>query len=625
MEKKHLKSTTSLVMSLALVANPLWAQETTEATDIAACAGLTEEGVFGDIIDPEALDATFPCRGPDDLIIADQDALNAAITAQVETDAGEVVEQATDEVAEGAEVVEEQVTEGAESLTEATDDAAATVEENLAATPEEVAPDTEEAVTADAEVEAEADASTQEVATSDVDSEVASEADINAEASADNEEAAETEAAEGATDPALPEGDDAAQIADTPVVNENATDTQTDLATEETVTPEADAEVAVDVDTDADAEAEAEAATDETATANDETDVAAQEAEPEVPPAAADVDIDALADAEAETVTEEDVRTSNQDFDTDVTGQQAAEAVTDDDDDEGLTDFQQALLLGLGAVVVGSVLDNGDEVVSNSGDRVVVERNGDLVVLKDDDVLLRQPGSQVQTQTFDDGSTLTVVTRADNTRIVTIRGADGRVMQRKRVFEDGSQVILFDDTQAAEPVDVATLPERPSAPSVSMSDDVDTLRQVLLANQNARFDRSYSLRQVRTIREVRELAPEVELDTVTFATGSAAIDPSQAEELVDLGNTISDIIAEDPGQVFLIEGHTDAVGDAGYNLALSDRRAETVALALTEYFRVPPENLITQGYGESNLKVATLEAERQNRRAAVRNITPLLQ
>ncbi|MBT8418179.1 MAG: OmpA family protein, partial [Silicimonas sp.] len=126
------------------------------------------------------------------------------------------------------------------------------------------------------------------------------------------------------------------------------------------------------------------------------------------------------------------------------------------------------------------------------------------------------------------------------------------------------------------------------------------------------------------IRKVRELAPELDLEAVTFATGSAAIQPSQAEELTSLGRAMSAIISERPGEVFLIEGHTDAVGSATYNLALSDRRAETVALALSEYFDVPPENMITQGYGESALKIPTLDAERANRRATIRRITPLL-
>jgi outer membrane protein OmpA-like peptidoglycan-associated protein len=84
------------------------------------------------------------------------------------------------------------------------------------------------------------------------------------------------------------------------------------------------------------------------------------------------------------------------------------------------------------------------------------------------------------------------------------------------------------------------------------------------------------------------------------------------------------IIDDNPRAVFLVEGHTDAVGNAGYNLSLSDRRAETVALALTEYFGVPPQNLVTQGYGETDLKVPVLTDERANRRASVRNITRLL-
>jgi len=55
-----------------------------------------------------------------------------------------------------------------------------------------------------------------------------------------------------------------------------------------------------------------------------------------------------------------------------------------------------------------------------------------------------------------------------------------------------------------------------------------------------------------------------------------------------------------------------------------DRRAESVAVALTQQFAVPAENLSSQGYGEQYLKVPTNEAERANRRVAVRRITPLL-
>lgn len=335
----------------------------------------------------------------------------------------------------------------------------------------------------------------------------------------------------------------------------------------------------------------------------------------------------AEAEVATEEVTEETSRSATEDFETAATGDVAAQSSgSSGGDDRGLSTFEKALLLGLGAVAVGSMLDSGEEIVSNSGDRIVLRdaETGDLRVLKNDDALLRQPGNEVQTETFNDGSTRTTVTRTDGTKIVTIRAADGRVVRRARVFEDGTQVVLFDDTETVEPVDVSTLPEvTQETISVDTSDE-DALRAALRAAEVERLNRRFSLAQVREIAEVRKLAPQIELDAITFPTGSAAIQPSQAEELAALGRAMAEIIAERPGEVFLIEGHTDTVGNAGYNLALSDRRAETVALALTEYFDVPPENMITQGYGETQLKIAREGDIRENRRAVVRRITPLL-
>jgi outer membrane protein OmpA-like peptidoglycan-associated protein len=171
-------------------------------------------------------------------------------------------------------------------------------------------------------------------------------------------------------------------------------------------------------------------------------------------------------------------------------------------------------------------------------------------------------------------------------------------------------------------IDVASLPQ-PAAEMDAALTDEEALRRALEAARQP--DRRYSLAQVREVQAVRAMAPAIQLDNVTFETGSAAISPSQAEELNELGQLLSRMIEENPREIFLVEGHTDAVGDAVMNLALSDRRAESVALALTEYFDVPPENLVVQGYGERYLRVQTDEAERLNRRAGVRRITQLLQ
>jgi outer membrane protein OmpA-like peptidoglycan-associated protein len=135
----------------------------------------------------------------------------------------------------------------------------------------------------------------------------------------------------------------------------------------------------------------------------------------------------------------------------------------------------------------------------------------------------------------------------------------------------------------------------------------------------------FSLRQIREIPQVRALAATIDVEPVTFASGSAAIAASEARNLADLGRVMQDLLElKTRAEVFLIEGHTDATGRAAMNLALSDRRAESVALALTEYFDIPPENMVVQGYGETELLIDTQANEPLNRRVEVRVITPLM-
>lgn len=322
---------------------------------------------------------------------------------------------------------------------------------------------------------------------------------------------------------------------------------------------------------------------------------------------------------EVRTLTKKDIRSSTEEFGTAIDATPKVKG-------NGQSDLEKAGLLLLGALVVGAIINNNEKVVSNTGDRIVVQdENGDYHIYKDDDVLLMQPGATVRTETFSDGSSRSTVQRADGTQIVTIRDASGRVQRRLLIGVDGRESTLIDDTVVVDPVDITTLP-RADANDYTYADTADlaALRLALTADEGQTAGRTFSLRQIREIRQVRELAREININTLTFETGSAAIRPAQAENLQQLGDLMVQMIAENPLEVFLIEGHTDAVGDPAYNLALSDRRAETVALALTEYFAVPPENLIVQGYGEQFLKVKTLEAERRNRRVAIRRITTLL-
>ena len=349
-------------------------------------------------------------------------------------------------------------------------------------------------------------------------------------------------------------------------------------------------------------------------------------------PAEAPVSDAAVAVVE-EVLTEDSVRASTEEF------AAAPKAVSKGKKDK-LSNLEKLGLIALGALDVGAIINENNnnakdtatpevpprQVVSNTGDRVVVlNPDGTYQVYKDDDAIIRQPGSTVRTETYKDGSSRTVITRADGSRIVTIRDALGRVLHRAAYDANGREVILIDDLAGEQPVDVATLPKPRKKPVVISTQGEDAALQAALAAQDAAaLGRSFSLRQIREIAQVRWLAPLIDVDPVTFDSGSSAIKASEAAELAGLGRFLQDLIDENPGEMFLIEGHTDAVGKAAMNLALSDRRAESVALALTEYFDIPPENMVIQGYGETELLIDTEADEVQNRRVAVRIITPLL-
>ena len=136
-----------------------------------------------------------------------------------------------------------------------------------------------------------------------------------------------------------------------------------------------------------------------------------------------------------------------------------------------------------------------------------------------------------------------------------------------------------------------------------------------------KVQRLYSIDEVKRSARVRDIARRVDLDTLNFEFGSATISDTEVQKLEGVANAMDKLLKKNPAETFLIEGHTDAVGRPEANLALSDRRAEAVAEALTNAFGIPPENLTTQGYGE-----VSLSARRDPPRTAVaiRRITLLV-
>ncbi|WP_024350560.1 MULTISPECIES: OmpA family protein [Aurantimonas] len=230
------------------------------------------------------------------------------------------------------------------------------------------------------------------------------------------------------------------------------------------------------------------------------------------------------------------------------------------------------------------------------------------------------------------------VVRPNGVQVVTITNRYGDVVRRSRIMPDGSEVVLFydpyqDDERQDDyyysdvgadlpPLDLR-IPREDYIVDVTDPDE-ELYYRTIVAPPVETVDRIYSLNEVRRSERVRDKVRRIDLSTINFNFGSAEITQEEVGDLQALADAIARVIAENPDETFLIEGHTDAVGSERANLALSDRRADGVATALTQYFDVPPENLVTQGYGEQDLKVDTQAENRENRRVTVRRITPLV-
>jgi outer membrane protein OmpA-like peptidoglycan-associated protein len=152
----------------------------------------------------------------------------------------------------------------------------------------------------------------------------------------------------------------------------------------------------------------------------------------------------------------------------------------------------------------------------------------------------------------------------------------------------------------------------------------DELADVLAAPPRRQVERRYTVDEIERSSTARDSVARIEIDTVHFGFGEGFLREEEIDKLDRIARVLERILARNPDEVFLLEGHTDAVGSAGSNLQLSRQRAQAVKEALTTYYVIPAENLRTAGLGERYLKIPTLDAEAENRRVSLARITSLL-
>src|SRR5581483_7094346 len=286
-------------------------------------------------------------------------------------------------------------------------------------------------------------------------------------------------------------------------------------------------------------------------------------------------------------------------------------------------------------------VEGGRRVIEEPGKRLIV-KEGSRAVIRHDEAARFLRHRDAKSERRADGTVTTFYARPDGVRVYTEVDAHGRLVRRYRRGPDGREHHIIDNRRflrnaaigvaVGAGIGLAILALAPPRVTIAREKYIvdyerasdDDLYEALSAPPVDELERAYSLDEIRDNYELRQRMRRIELGNIHFEFGAWEVTPDQYPRLERLARAILRVLRRNPDEVFLIEGHTDAVGSDVDNLSLSDRRAEAVAEVLSQEFGVPPENLVTQGYGEQFLKVPTQAAEPLNRRVEVRRITPLM-
>lgn len=115
-------------------------------------------------------------------------------------------------------------------------------------------------------------------------------------------------------------------------------------------------------------------------------------------------------------------------------------------------------------------------------------------------------------------------------------------------------------------------------------------------------------------------ACRADLSGIYFDFAKATLLPQSASTL----RAVADTMAANPGWSLRIEGHTDNVGSAGFNMDLSQRRAAAVRDALITQFKVPAPRLAASGFGATKPVASntSLDGRAANRRVEIARTCP---
>jgi outer membrane protein OmpA-like peptidoglycan-associated protein len=181
----------------------------------------------------------------------------------------------------------------------------------------------------------------------------------------------------------------------------------------------------------------------------------------------------------------------------------------------------------------------------------------------------------------------------------------------------GLGVALAAEERSADDIVKALKPRITRGLTTSPADAARNAEETKFVNTlRNRPTRSLTVAERDQITSIAKKRPSIDLE-VNFDYNSDNIGPKAAPQVTALGDALSS--SDLKGSTFILAGHTDAKGGETYNQGLSERRAEAVRRFLSEKYGIEVSNLVTVGYGKTQLKNPAAPFGSENRRVQVIN------
>ena len=128
--------------------------------------------------------------------------------------------------------------------------------------------------------------------------------------------------------------------------------------------------------------------------------------------------------------------------------------------------------------------------------------------------------------------------------------------------------------------------------------------------------RSLSAAEREEIATIVKDKPKIDLE-INFDYNSDRVSAKSLPSVQALGRALAN--PDLKGSTFIVAGHTDAAGSDAYNQELSERRADAIKRYLVEKSGLSAADLVTVGYGKTQLKDPANPLAEVNRRVQIVN------